>query len=866
MKKLLTLFAMLTLFVSMMAQTTPLNYQAVLRDPANNELVRNQAGTYQIIVVQNADPMEVPGGEFQTNADGMVNLPLQLSNEHGIEWMYVDTIKVIFTYGNKEIEIVTPVTPVPYAFHTDGSYLTTDHIVDYITRENIDGSQINGDDIDTIYRALKRNAQLHDGMRDSIVNYIMKNYEKAKEIGYHYLFLITATDLNQFYQEGRTIDQEVKDSIYSMAKQFLKENRDMLVELAKYYAETATAAEVNQLYNELLSNSTANAKIRELLYGYFDAYLVRKGLDGCNLCDIYRTIINNGAPTVVCPAWTSSSFTPELIDGNYKATLTFAGNATSTTVSGTYIATVSGVPGVETAIPGNGISVNGYSVILNVPASSLTTMEGTGDKIEFKIKLANSNDQCTTQPVSTGTYEQGQFGCVTLGAVTVESSDNYLIVDMPFQFYNPGISRQSNSGCKIYVNNQNDPIYTVMGTSDVSIIDGDVAGAKLLQCLIPIAELNGATSIVVKPFVNVKCQTDADYYNLTGEKAYELTTTIEPCASATIFTATAVLTNNGLNATLTSNGDFNWTNRGYLAKAYDANNTSKTFTSYGSGSGYKSASISSADLGNFIPKTVVFEVYGDGENCETTNFSANVEGCPSFGESHVRYHENQIIYVIPFDAGLYSDVFSANSFTITIHQSGQSDITATIIGNPVSYSPTATDHYVELTTDVLGTIEYSSATYTIDINVPNCSVQSVSGNYSEWCPSFGTTTLCKNMNDGATVETGHSVTIRTPIENYDPSIGTVRYDISFYVSEGTSTPGVRHKSFNVTEIADGYCTLTVTESDWLGGTQSVPMNPTTTWNVTPVLNYTNTSLCGASQVSGTASGAVQYNNIPACNN
>ena len=183
---------------------------------------------------------------------------------------------------------MTPVTAVPYAFHTDGAILTTDHIEDYIN------SGITGEDIHEIYSALKSNTPLHDGMRDSIVNYIKKNYDKAKEIGYHYLFLITAEDLNRFYQEGRTLDQEVKDSIYSMAKKFLKDNRDMMLEVAKYYAETASAAEVNQLYNELLSNSTASVKIRELLYGYFDAYLARKGLNGCNLCDIINLLEASG--------------------------------------------------------------------------------------------------------------------------------------------------------------------------------------------------------------------------------------------------------------------------------------------------------------------------------------------------------------------------------------------------------------------------------------------------------------------------------------------------------------------------------------------------------------------------------------------
>jgi hypothetical protein len=861
MKKLLTLFAMLTLFVSMMAQTTPLNYQAVLRDPANNELVRNQAVNAVVSVPVTADINDTLfNGTVTTNSDGMLNLPMSCD---GVDWMNVYVINAVFTYGDKKIEIETPVTPVPYAFHTDGSYLTTEHIVDYITRENIDGSQINGDDIDTIYRALKRNAQLHDGMRDSIVNYIMKNYEKAKEIGYHYLFLITATDLNQFYQEGRTIDQEVKDSIYSMAKQFLKENRDMLVELAKYYAETATAAEVNQLYNELLSNSTANAKIRELLYGYFDAYLIRKGLycDHATLCDIYNTIINNGAPTFVCPSWTSSSFTPELIDGNYKATLTFAGDATSTTVSGTYIATVSGVPGVETAIPGNGISVNGYSVILNVPASSLTTMEGTGDKIEFKIKLTNSNDQCTTQPVSTGTYEQGQFGCVTLGQVTVETSDDNLVVTMPLDFYNEADYRQAYSGCNVYVNE--DIIYTVTGTNAVSIINGTTESQKVYQCVIPISELLGETSIVVEPFVNIKCKTAANYVSMSKQQAYQLPT-IDPCATDDNFTATAFISSDGLIAELACNMNmnFNWTNRGFSATAYDANNVSKEMNAQVDHSTCdQDASINADELTNFVPKTVKFTVYGDGENCEPAEFTVGVEVCPQFGEPHVTATSTTLTYTIPFSP--VTTTFTQNDVTITIHQNGQDDIVETF----TSFNLDNTNGEITLTADVRNGVNYSNASYDVVVAMSNdCAGSMTNNSYSELCPSFGTTTLCKNMNDGATVETEHSVTIRTPIENYDPSIGTVRYDITFYVSEGTSTPGVRYKSFNVTEIANGYCTLTVTKSDWLGGTQSVPMNPTTTWNVTPVLIYTNTSLCGASQVSGTASGTVQYNNIPACNN
>lgn len=294
MKKLLTLFAMLTLFVSMMAQTTPLNYQAVLRDPVTKELVRNQSVT-AVVTVPIIDNQQdtLFRGTVVTNSDGMLNLPLEASNN--VNWAYVGVIVAEFTYTidnqEKNITIETPVTPVPYAFHTDGSYLTTDHIVDYIH------SDIDGRDIDTIYKTLQLNEEMYYGMRDSIVKYIKENYDKAKEIGYHYLFLITATDLNQFYHEGQTVDQDVKDAIYTAAKKFLKENRPMLVDLAKYYARTATADEVNQLYEDLLSNSNASAEIKRLLYLYFDEYLLSKGFGStsdCNLCNIIQLLEASG--------------------------------------------------------------------------------------------------------------------------------------------------------------------------------------------------------------------------------------------------------------------------------------------------------------------------------------------------------------------------------------------------------------------------------------------------------------------------------------------------------------------------------------------------------------------------------------------
>ena len=290
MKKIFTLFAMLTLFVSMMAQAPKFNYQAVLRDPTSKELVRNQEVDANVFIPVNADYQDTLfSGTVTTNSDGMLNLTLEADD---VNWADVSGIVATFTYydnniqDDQTIEIYTPVTPVPYAFHADNYFLTTESIENYL------GSGVDGEDVAQLHEALKSNEAFHDAARDTVVEYIKDNYEKAKEIAYDYLRQVQPSDVNEFYSEAQGLSQEVKDSIYSAVKEFLKDNRAMLVELAKYYAETASADEVQQLYQQLQASPTASAKVRSLLDSYFEAYLIRKGLicDGVTPCTVIQQI------------------------------------------------------------------------------------------------------------------------------------------------------------------------------------------------------------------------------------------------------------------------------------------------------------------------------------------------------------------------------------------------------------------------------------------------------------------------------------------------------------------------------------------------------------------------------------------------
>lgn len=271
MKKIMTLFAMLTLFVSMMAQTSPFNYQAVLRDPVTKELVRNQTGTVTIEVTSDIIDMILLAEEltFTTNADGMLNVTVPAFVEN-LNWEGA-TIVARFKIGGKADSVIieTPVTPVPVALDASNGILTTPALVNYIMSAE-------GHDVDTIYNTLLENDSVYHVLRDSIVQYIKDHYTLAREIAFYYIDKVSANDVGDVYEAGHNLSQEVKDSIFVVARQFLKDNRDMLVRMAEYYAGHFTQAEAEELFNSLTPAS--KAEIERILDEYFKQYLIKRNL------------------------------------------------------------------------------------------------------------------------------------------------------------------------------------------------------------------------------------------------------------------------------------------------------------------------------------------------------------------------------------------------------------------------------------------------------------------------------------------------------------------------------------------------------------------------------------------------------------
>ena len=297
MKKLFTLFAMLTLLVSLNAQT--INYQAVLRDTTNkNELLRNQEVNAEFYVLVT----DASGRDFQlmkdtllvTNADGMINFPIDFSAADGkLDWRN-NKILAIFRYGESDsIVLETPVTAVPYAIQAKDGILTTSVITNYIN-STAGGEQA---DFNSVWNAVMRNEQLRKDINDSIVEFLKQkeNYEIAKNIIYGYLSQVSSADVREAYNLARSVDTATKDTIIFVMKDFVNTHHKLVIEALEYYAQTATEEEMRSIYETL--KTRVGTTVKDLMYQYFNHYMKTKGLvcEGKNLCDAIAAMNAGGS-------------------------------------------------------------------------------------------------------------------------------------------------------------------------------------------------------------------------------------------------------------------------------------------------------------------------------------------------------------------------------------------------------------------------------------------------------------------------------------------------------------------------------------------------------------------------------------------
>ena len=124
MKKILTLLVMFLATASILtAQTPQLNYQMIVRDKSNNDLVVNTPVTGQVQVLTanatNNAAVYVKDFTSTTNMNGMLTILLDYQNGYTkldeIDWTQAWFKVSIPAYG---IDTIMEILPVPYAYKT----------------------------------------------------------------------------------------------------------------------------------------------------------------------------------------------------------------------------------------------------------------------------------------------------------------------------------------------------------------------------------------------------------------------------------------------------------------------------------------------------------------------------------------------------------------------------------------------------------------------------------------------------------------------------------------------------------------------------------------------------------------------------
>lgn len=384
MKKILTFFVMLLMTGSMlMAQNNlpKLNYQAVLRD-ADNHLVAGKSGNVDFVL----DGETIYQTTFETNTNGLVQVAIATSQD--VKWMGKDTLKAIFTVDGEEIVVATPITTVPFALEAANARITTDGIVNYVN-----GAQ--GTDVNDIYQALKGNSEVHDAIRDSVVNYIKNHFDLAKDIAFDYLTKVEGKDVDSAYAHALRWDQDVKDTIYSLVKRFFKGHRELMFQVAEDFISSATVEDAEQVLTAL-KESGASEWLLNKFYAYFDHYLRAHGLLCPNqtLCDLAVEVNSS----LVCPTISSASAVHQSGTNIYHYVIQMDNAAgvdlsnTKVRIDFTYILIGGGEE--EATIYAN-YNSNKYEVELNTQSLENFEQMGTGFTATFDVGSCNSSKNGT---------------------------------------------------------------------------------------------------------------------------------------------------------------------------------------------------------------------------------------------------------------------------------------------------------------------------------------------------------------------------------------------------------------------------------------------------------------------------------------
>lgn len=193
-----------------------------------------------------------------------------------------------------------------------------------------------------------------------------------------------------------------------------------------------------------------------------------------------------------------------------------------------------------------------------------------------------------------------------------------------------------------------------------------------------------------------------------------------------------------------------------------------------------------ADSVGEIPEGKTLTVYAIptlGYDCEDeaegtyTEPTSTTSDCPSFGESHVSTTLENVTYILYYSLN-GANAFTKDNVTIVLHPSDDptDDITEQLelVSN--------VDGVMKLSAPTHDGVNYQTATYTLTVTIPGCTTYTETRDYTESCPTLGTTTVgYKHTN------TTDSLFLETPISYYG-DLNFIGGSYTVYVRDHTTNP------------------------------------------------------------------------------
>ena len=240
------------------AQTPVFGYQAVVRT-ADNELVENTPVMVTITVL-NGDVVAYSEKHSNITTDGLGMVSLLVGagtdvegNIQEVDWSKAEIRTEFQIDGGETVEVVTEVAPAPYAFAAYKKILTTDRIVQYVGSDTV-----RGDDFEKCMDSLGVNVpeqgQMWEKTRNRIINYIMNHRDIALAVSVAYLQSATAADVQEVYGY---LESDAVEAAVDVIAEIAKTNRDFMVEVLIDYIEGSTPAEADEVIDAVLQHEDA---------------------------------------------------------------------------------------------------------------------------------------------------------------------------------------------------------------------------------------------------------------------------------------------------------------------------------------------------------------------------------------------------------------------------------------------------------------------------------------------------------------------------------------------------------------------------------------------------------------------------------